>query len=146
MKAGGIDRIFNEMDIEKINAFLDSPEGQKSLEKFAEKLKREQEHKDRWIDRMWGRIQSDIDGSIDHMLKWYNSDTYRDREYDKGYQPREELLWILFGVAETHGEECTDEEVDLYENTFTRSIYKLGSYAIQIMDGQGSIIAIDKIK
>jgi hypothetical protein len=80
------------------------------------------------------------------MLKWYNSDTYRDREYSKGYQPREELLWVLFGVAETQGEECTDEEVDLYANTFTRSIYKLGSYAIQIMDGQGSIIAIDKIK
>jgi len=134
------------MDIEKINAFFDSPEGQKSLEKFAEKLKREQEHKDRWTDRMWERIQLDIDGSIDHMLKWYNSDSYRDREYNKGYQPREELLWVLFGVAEIHGEECTDEEVDLYANTFTRSIYKLGSYAIQIMDGQGSIIAIDKIK
>jgi hypothetical protein len=134
------------MDIEKINAFFDSPEGQKSLEKFADKLKREQEHKDRWTDRMWERIQSDLDGSIDHMLKWYNSDTYRDREYRKGYQPREELLWVLFGVAEAHGEECTDEEVDLYANTFTRSIYKLGSYAIQIMDGQGSIIAIDKIK
>jgi len=63
-----------------------------------------------------------------------------------GLQPREELLWVLFGVAETHGEECTDEEVDLYANTFTRSIYKLESYVIQIMDGQGSIIAIDKIK
>jgi hypothetical protein len=134
------------MDIEKINAFFDSPEGQKSFEKFAEKLKREQEHKDRWTDRMWERIQSDIDGSIDRMLRWYNSDPYRDREYNKGYQPREELLWVLFGVAEVHGEECTDEEVDLYANTFTRAIYKLGSYAIQIMDGQGSIIAIDKIK
>ena len=134
------------MDIEKINEFFDSPEGQKSFEKFAEKLKREQEHKDRWIDRMWERIQSDTDGSIDRMLRWYNSDPYRDREYNKGYQPREELLWVLFGVAEIHGEECTDEEVDLYANTFTRAIYKLGSYAIQIMDGQGSIIAIDKIK
>jgi hypothetical protein len=134
------------MDIEKINEFFDSPEGQKSFEKFAEKLKREREHKDRWIDRMWERIQSDIDGSIDRMLRWYNSDPYRDREYNKGYQPREELLWVLFGVAEAHGEECTDEEVDLYANTFTRSIYKLGSYVIQIMDGQGSIIAIDKIK
>ena len=134
------------MDIEKINAFFDSQEGQKSLEKFAEKLKLEQEHKDRWTNRMWERIQSDIDGSIDRILEWYNSDSYRDREYGKGYQPREELLWVLFGVAEAHGEECTDEEVDLYANTFTRSIYKLGSYAIQIMDGQGSIIAIDKIK
>jgi len=126
--------------------YLDSEEGQKDMEKYVEKLAKDLAHTDRWVDRMWERIKEDIDGSIDHMLKWYNSDTYRDREYDKGYQPREELLWVLFGVAENHGEECTDEEVDLYANTFTRSIYKLGSYTIQIMDGQGSIIAIDKIK
>jgi hypothetical protein len=129
-----------------LSEYLDSEEGQKDMEKYVEKLAKDLAHKDRWVERMWERIQPDIDGSIDHMLKWYNSDTYRDREYDKGYQPREELLWVLFGVAETHGEECTDKEVDLYANTFTRSIYKLGSYTIQIMDGQGSIIAIDKIK
>ena len=126
--------------------YLESGEGRKDMEKYVEKLAKDLAHTDRWVDQMWERIKEDIDGSIDHMLKWYNSDTYRDREYDKGYQPREELLWVLFGVAENHGEECTNEEVDLYANTFTRSIYKLGSYAIQIMDGQGSIIAIDKIK
>ena len=129
-----------------LSEYLDSEEGRKDMEKYVEKLAKDLAHTDRWVERMWERIQPDIDGSIDHMLKWYNSDTYRDREYDKGYQPREELLWVLFGVSEIHGEECTDEEVDLYANTFTRSIYKLGSYVIQIMDGQGSIIAIDKIK
>ena len=126
--------------------YLDSEEGRKDMEKYVEKLAKKLAHTDRWVDRTWERIKGDLDGSIEHMLKWYNSDTYRDREYNKGYQPREELLWVLFGVAEIHGEECTDEEVDLYANTFTRSIYKLGSYVIQIMDGQGSIIAIDKIK
>lgn len=129
-----------------LSEYLDSEEGQKDMEKYVEKLAKDLAHKDRWVERMWGRINGDIDGSIEHLLKWYESDKYRDREYGMGLQPREELLWVLFGVAETHGEECTDEEVDLYANTFTRSIYKLGSYAIQIMDGQGSIIAIDKIK
>lgn len=126
--------------------YLDSEEGLKDMEKYAEKLAKDLAHTDRWIERMWESIKEDIDGSIEHLLIWYESKKYRDREYGMGYQPREELLWILFGVAETHGEECTDEEVDLYANTFTRVIYKLGSYAIQIMDGQGSIIAIDKIK
>ena len=129
-----------------LSEYLDSEEGRKDMEKYVEKLAKDLAHKDRWIERMWGRIKEDLDGSIDHMLKWYESDKYRDREYEMGFQPREELLWVLFGVAETHGEECTDEEVDLYANMFTRSIYKLGSYVIQIMDGQGSIIAIDKIK
>ena len=129
-----------------LSEYLDSEEGQKDMEKYVEKLAKDLAHKDRWVERMWERIKEDIDGSIEHLLKWYESDKYRDREYEMGFQPREELLWVLFGVAVTHGEECTDEEVDLYANTFTRSIYKLGSYAIQIMDGQGSIIAIDKIK
>jgi len=129
-----------------LSEYLDSEEGRKDMEKYVEKLAKDLAHKDRWVERMWVRIKGDVDGSIEHMLKWYESDKYRDREYEMGFQPREELLWVLFGVAETHGEECTDEEVDLYANMFTRSIYKLGSYSIQIMDGQGSIIAIDKIK
>lgn len=129
-----------------LSEYLDSEEGRKDIEKYVEKLAKDLAHKDRWVERMWVRIKGDIDGSIEHMLRWYESDKYRDREYGMGFQPREELLWVLFGVAETHGEECTDEEVDLYANTFTRSIYKLESYVIQIMDGQGSIIAIDKIK
>jgi hypothetical protein len=116
------------------------------MEKYVEKLAKEQAHTDRWVERMWERIKGDIDGSIEHLLEWYESDKYRDREYGMGIQPREELLWVLFGVAETHGEECTDEEADIYANTFTRVIYKLGSYVIQILDGQGSIVRIDKIK
>ena len=129
-----------------LSEYLDSEEGRKDMEKYVENLAKDLAHTDRWVERMWERIKEDLDGSIEHLLKWYESDKYRDREYGMGFQPREELLWVLFGVAETHGEECTDEEVDLYANTFTRVIYKLGSYAIQIMDGQGSVIAIDKIK
>lgn len=134
------------MKLKDLSEYLDSEEGRKSMEKYVEKLAKNLAHSDRWVERMWRRIKGDIDGSIEHMLRWYESDKYRDREHEMGFQPREKLLWVLFGVAETHGEECTDEEVDLYANMFTRTIYKLGSYAIQIMDGQGSVIAINKIK
>jgi hypothetical protein len=132
------------IDIEKFNAFLESEEGKKSLEKFAEKLKREQEHKDRWTDRMWNRIKDDIDGSIGHLDNWYSSDKYRDREYKKMYEPREELFWVLLGVAERYGSEVGDE-YEIYANPFTGEMYKLGSYIIQVMHGQGSVIVIDKI-
>jgi hypothetical protein len=133
------------MTIDEINAFFDSPEGKKSLEKFAEKIKREEEHKDRWIDRMWNRIEDDIDGSVEHLLNWYESDKYRDREYKMGCEPREELLWVLLGVAEKYGSEVGDE-YEIYANAFTGEMYKLGSYYIQVMHGQGSVIAIDKQK
>jgi hypothetical protein len=133
------------MTIEEINAFFESPEGKESLEKFAEKLRREDEYKDRWIDRMWNRIKGDIDGSIEHLDNWYGSDKYRDREYKRGYEPREKLFWILLGVAEKYGSEVGDE-YELYANSFTGEMYKLGSYYIQVMYGQGSVIRIDKQK
>lgn len=133
------------MTIEEINAFFESPEGKESLEKFAEKLRREQEHRDRWVDRMWNRIKDDIDGSIEHLDNWYGSDKYRDREYRRGYEPREKLFWILLGVAEKYGSEVGDE-YEIYANQFTGEMYKLGSYYIQVMYGQGSVIRIDKQK
>ena len=133
------------MTIEEINAFFESPEGKESLEKFAEKLRREDEYKDRWVDRMWNRIKGDIDGSIEHLDNWYGSDKYRDREYKRGYEPREKLFWILLGVAEKYGSEVGDE-YELYANSFTGEMYKLGSYYIQVMYGQGSVIRIDKQK
>jgi hypothetical protein len=133
------------MTIEEIEAFFDSPEGKESLEKFAEKLRREQEHRDRWVDRMWNRIKDDIDGSIERLDNWYSSDKYRDREYRRGYEARETLFWVLLGVAEKYGSEVGDE-YELYANPFTGEMFKIGSYIIQVMYGQGSVIRIDKQK
>ncbi len=133
------------MTIEEINAFFESPEGKESLEKFAEKLRREQEHRDRWVDRMWNRIKDDIDGSIERLDNWYSSDKYRDREYRRGYEARESLFWVLLGVAEKYGSEVGDE-YELYANPFTGEMFKIGSYIIQVMYGQGSVIRIDKQK
>jgi hypothetical protein len=133
------------MTIEEIEAFFNSPEGKESLEKFAEKLRREQEHRDRWVDRMWNRIKDDIDGSIERLDNWYSSDKYRDREYRRGYEARETLFWVLLGVAEKYGSEVGDE-YELYANPFTGEMFKIGSYIIQVMYGQGSVIRIDKQK
>lgn len=131
---------------EKLKEFLDSPEGQESIERFAENLRLEDLHKQRWRDRMWNRIKDDIDASIEHLLKWYESDVYRDREYKKGYEPRENLLWVLLTVAEEYGKDCDDDTYETYSNMFTGDMYILGSYVIQVMHGQGSVIRIDKLK
>lgn len=132
--------------VEKLKEFLDTPEGQESIERFVEEQLLRDLHRQRWRDRTWERIKDNIDASIEHLLNWYGSDKYRDREYKKGYEPREALLWVLLSVAETHGKECTEEEIEMYANMFTGEIYKLGSYVIQVMHGQGSVIGIDKIE
>lgn len=134
------------MGIEKLREFLNSEEGKKSMENFALKMQRSDEHKERWADRMWNRIKDDIDGAIERMCNWYESDKYRDREYGMGFEPREDLFWVLFNCAAKYGNECTQKEIDTYANIFTSEIFVIGSYIIQIMNGQGSVIRIDKIK
>lgn len=115
------------------------------LEEYVLSLGRQAEHEERWVERMWYRIQNDIDGSIEKLLTWYESDKYRDREYKMGYEPRESLLWVLVGVAEKYGAGCTENELETYANMFTGDIHRIGSYVIQVMNGQGSVIRIDKV-
>lgn len=131
--------------LEKLIDFLATEEGEKSIEEFHLKLEREAEHKERWIERMWNRIQGDIDNSIEKLLTWYESDKYRDREYGMGYEPREDLLWVLFDVAEKYGTECSEDEIREFANTFTGGMRRIGSYVIQVMIGQGSVIRIDRV-
>jgi hypothetical protein len=131
--------------LQKFRDFHDTEEGKKSIEEFRLKLKRAAEHEERWVERMWVRIKDNVDGSIEHMLKWYNSDKYRDREYRMCYEPREDLLWVLYDVAQKYGNECTEDEIREFANTFTGGMMRIGSYVIQVMCGQGSVIRIDKI-
>jgi len=126
----------------KMMNFLDSEEGKKSIQEFGEKMKREDERRDRWIEKFKELAEPDIDSALSRMIKKYDSDEYVRREYSLGYEPREKLLWIAFNYAEKYCKECTDEK---YLNMFTGEAYYIGSYVIQVMNGQGSVIRIDKI-
>ena len=128
--------------VEKLREFLDSEEGKKSIEEFGNKIRREEELKDRWIEKFKKLAEPDIDSALSRLIKKYDSDEYVRREYSLGYEPREKLLWVAFNYAEKYCKECTDEK---YLNMFTGSAYYIGSYVIQVMHGQGSVIRIDKV-
>ena len=136
------------IDIDKFKEFMESEEGEESINRYVEKLQKGREHRNRWAEKMKSWLGDDIDSGVERLLTWYESDKYRDREYKMGYQPREELLWVLYNYAVFYGEEL-EEDSELYEtysNSFTGGMFKIGSYVIQTMHGQGSIILIDKIK
>jgi hypothetical protein len=63
------------------------------------------------------------------------------RERKKGFEPREELIWIAWEYAIKYCKECKDES---FANDFTGGMYHIGSYVIQIMYGQGAKLIIDK--
>ena len=101
--------------VEKLREFLDSEEGKKSIEEFGNKIRREEELKDRWIEKFKKLAEPDIDSALSRLIKKYDSDEYVRREYSLGYEPREKLLWVAFNYAEKYCKECTDEK---YLNMF----------------------------
>jgi hypothetical protein len=132
--------------VQKMIDRLNSEEGNQRIEASVIKNAKKLAHSRRWRDRMWDRIKDNVDESIETILKWYESDRYRDREYKMGIEPREQLLWVLLDVATVYGSDASEEELGMFENTFTGEIAKIGSYVIQSLYGQGSAIRIDKIE
>ena len=81
---------------------------------------------------------------MEKIITKYESDSYYNRESKLGYQPRTKLYFFMFEYAQKHGRELTETEEDKYSNMFTSGIYFLKGYYIQIMNGQGSVVRIDK--
>lgn len=128
---------------EKLRGFLESDEGKKSIEEFSIKMKKEDERRARWVEKFKNWAEPDIDKALEKLISKYDSSEYVKREYSLGYEPRETLLWVALEYAEKYCTECVDEK---YLNTFTGAAYYIGSYVIQVMHGQGSVIRIDRIE
>lgn len=128
--------------------WLESEEGQKSLEEFAAQLQKEQELLDYQLHHFHKDYSADFDNILEKVAKKYNSDDYQNRWYKRGIEPPYDLYWFLFYYAERYGDECVPEGKywQEYGNMFTSAMYQVNGYIFQRMDGQGSIIQINKIK
>jgi hypothetical protein len=131
------------MEIDEIRKWFESEDGKASLEKSRLENERRKAHEERWIEKFKKLAEPDMDAALEKLISKYNSDKYVQKEYDLGYEPREDLLWVAFDYAIKYCKECDD---DKYLNDFTGAAYYIGSYVIQVMHGQGSVIRIDKIR
>jgi hypothetical protein len=129
--------------LDNLTAFLETEEGQRSIEEFGKQLNQEAEARDRQVERFKKYSEGRLDEVLEKIITKYDSDEYVCREYQLGYEPRETLLWVALGYAEKYCTPCEDLK---YSNPFTGEMYYIGSYVIQVMHGQGSVIRIDKIK
>jgi hypothetical protein len=128
--------------LDKLTALLETEEGQRYLEEFGKKLEQEEDYRDRQVERFKQYTEGRLDEVLEKIIDKYDSDEYVRREYRLGYEPRETLLWVAFNYAEEYCKPCEDPQ---YANTFTGSMYTIGSYVIQVMHGQGSVVKIEKI-
>lgn len=132
----------NQLD--DIRKWFESEEGKQSIERSKEQDRQAKAHQERWIKRfkVWVDKNS-ADAALEKLMGWYYSDKYRDREYKMGFEPREDLIWLAWEYTKKYGSRCDDEK---YFNMFTWDAFYLGTYVIQLMNGQGSVIRIDKVK
>lgn len=133
--------------LENLQKFLDSPEGQKSLDDFVNKINNEDITKNSQINRFWDKYGDKLDYIIPIVIEKYSSGQYKERWYNRNIEPPETLYYFLYDVANVHGREFTDDEYQAKENMmFTANVYVLGNWTLELIIGQGSAILIDKIK
>lgn len=130
------------IDFKKIDEWLDSEEGKRSIAEFAEKIERKERIKTNQLERLHksGKFIELTEKSIEK----YNTDKYRDSWYKRGIEPPESLFWFLFEYAEKYGRECDIQEWKQYGNMFTSSLFFVNGYFFNRMDGQGSVIKVVK--
>jgi hypothetical protein len=128
--------------LEELKAWMDSPEGEAAFDRWAEKIKAEDERYDRWIQYIHDNYRDRLDEVIQKLIDKYGSAEYINREYSLGYEPREKLLWILSTYANNYGTEFTQEEFNKYRGMFTGSMYYLGDWVFEIIHGQGSALLV----
>ena len=137
-------------DLSKALAFLESEEGQESIRKYwEEKEIQEKIHSER-VESIYQKNKDNMVVFIEKILNKYSSDAYVNREYKLGYEPREDMLWVLKAIAEKYGEEIKPTKKDShkwrkYLNMFTSEAYVYNGYFIQVMNGQGSVVKAEKI-
>lgn len=127
---------------EKLREYLDSEEGEKAMEKYALKLKKENDLYDYWLNNLHIKYSNRFAEILEKIIKKYDSDKYVNKEYKLGYQPREPLFTLFYDYAEKYGRECTDREWETYGNMFTGSLYYCNGYYFNMMHGQGTVIKV----
>lgn len=132
--------------LDKLVEWLKTEEGKADLEEFFAEKKKEQDNLDGQLHRFHKDYSADFDTIVEKVIKKYESDEYKDRWYNRGIEPPCDLYWFLFYYAEKYGDECTPEGRywKEYGNMFTSAMYQINGYTFQRMDGQGSVIKINR--
>ena len=128
----------NEMDLQKLRDWFDSEEGIKHITDIKNKNKVEA----RQLERLYE--SGCFEKLTEKAIEKYNSSEYRDRWYNRGIVPPEDLLFFLFDYAKKYGRECSEEEWIKHGNSFSSGLFFCNGYYFNMMNGQGSAIIVTK--
>ena len=121
------------MDIEKLKAFLESPEGKESIVRFAEKMRVEQENEDKWKTHVLNHLNKLTDdelvSELDRFFIW--EEALEDRYYKQYIQTSSCIMNILYKVWVENGVELELEE------DFLSSAHEYRGHIFKLYCGQG---------
>jgi len=140
-------------DIEKslsaMTKFLESEEGKESMRKYWEEIEQKEKLYASQVERFYQKHKDNMPAIIEKIMAKYESSEYVRREYKLGYEPRQDLYWVLNSIVEKHGVEVKLNKKNAKKyptlNMFTGSAYTFEGYLFQVMHGQGSVVRIDKL-
>lgn len=135
-----------ENALENLRKRLESEEGKKYFKEYFDKI----EKKEKMLENQLNRFHSKYSDSssfvnfIDKVISKYESDSYKDRWYNRGIEPPNNLYWFLYEYCNKFGRKCTFSEYKKHSNCFTSYLGNIKGYYIRRMDGQGSVIDVIK--
>jgi hypothetical protein len=132
--------------LEELKAFMESPEGKKAMEEFANEMQRkdEREENNRMRMRKMFSDKESFDSLMEKICAKHN-DAYEDRCYAKGYMPHP--MNILYAIHEVADEEGIDHPpLDDFTDSFPSDIVSYMGWQFAITYGQGSVTSVYKNK
>lgn len=138
-----------EKSMSALTKFLESEEGKESMRKFWQEKEDQAKLYASQVERFYQKHKANMPAIIEKIIDKYESDKYVRKEYKLGYQPREDLYWVLESIASKYGTEVKLNKKNAKKypqlNMFTGSAYLFEGYLFQVMHGQGSVVRIDKL-
>lgn len=132
-----------------LTKFLQSEEGAESIRKYCQEKEEQAKLYASQVERFYQKHKANMPAIIEKIMAKYESSEYVRREYKLGYEPREDLYWVLKSIASKYGTEVEINDVNIKKypqlNMFTGSAFIFEGYLFQVMHGQGSVVRIDKI-
>jgi len=140
----------NDM-LEKLKAFMESPEGEIAMQKFGEEMKRKEERETAnrlRIEKMFTAEHWADNKSFDTLMQKIcakHDRAYEDACYAKGYMPHpNNVLTAMMSVFEEHGTDV--KPLDGLTESFPSELIEYRGWQIAYTFGQGTCISVYKNK
>lgn len=132
-----------EESINKWKEFANSEKGKKYIEEYRKKIEHDNYLKNYYLEWFHSIGPERRERIINKIIEKYNSNSYKDRWYNRGIYPPQDLYFSIYDYAYKYGKcwNCIKDEVG---PGFDKK-FNFDNWKILLYNGQGSIVIIQKM-